>query len=134
MKKLVFMMAFVCQVASAEAVRLASVDKDKQEWYGYGESFVRYSDGYSILIGKREPGMNEDRHFVGISRVDCQKKFGTLRFRKNENDNWSDLSTVSMLPPITVSDTISSVLCEVGLSGEKPAPKTVTKPVTKNKT
>ncbi len=116
-------MAFATFAALAEPVEVASNADESQRWFAYPETFVAYSDGYSVLMSRRfynadgtlNSKENERRFYAGVTNETCNLGFGTLLERQSSNGAWTasaqDVQTAS---PVTVADIIVKRICDHG--------------------
>ena len=113
--KSVILAAFlaVSTAVSAQPVEISRSD-DGEVWVGYFETFSRNRDGFTMMVGQRIPGRNENRSFVGVEVTTCQRGFGALFFRMSPNDQWQELMNITTLSTQTVGDEIAQRLCSIG--------------------
>ena len=113
MKSLIGIVMLSAVTAFAQPVEISRSD-DGEVWVGYVETFNRMKDGFSMMVGQRIPGRNENRSFVGVESTTCQRGFGTLFFRMSPNDQWQELMNITTLNTQTVGDEIGQRLCMIG--------------------
>ena len=103
----------VSTVVSAQPVEISRSDGG-EIWVGYIETFNRNRDGFTMMVGQRIQGRNENRSFVGVEFTTCRRGFGPLFFRMSPNDQWQELMNITTMDTQTVGDEIAQSLCSIG--------------------
>lgn len=119
MKKSVIVAALIAASANAFANEagtfIVSSNDGEEAWVFYETTYIRHTDGYSVMYGKRSlrNRANEERGYLGTDFDTCKRRFGSLSVRKTLNDNWSVVTNVSFSNGTnTVGDEIAKALCD----------------------